>query len=715
MSDTEVESIDTMASLAYTEVMENIQQCAKECAESRDFISFSTMLDIYLHDWEVYSVDERLGLMELLTDLLNANKELLAEIAWDLPPLLLPFLDCEWPVRFGLGESRQVVAFYKIFNLLAEYGNPKELLLTCSEEIKNLREPEYNNSDESQINEVATTMDDEYKQRFVDDPNYFSESVKFFLDYNASNIVVLKFHALFECMKFCIERTKTIYPSKFLSIIVSTVINFMDNAPEISGRISVLRTLYLFIRGYIPPEIPEEMFTNGENSMEDLEKVFKDECYLQGKLIRLFFDVLVEKFTEAHHQVLIGKLLPTLGNGIVHIGQKFFELADRLIALSLSLDINAVGGFVKEIESCHQLVNRNKEELNTIEDIIKFSIMSYNNSSFRNKHPTELPISNTSLIFLYTYSKYSENAAIDLPDSISTISLIEYQLKILIPYTVNSKLTNLTVVGYLMIITVLRIEQNKAIVAPEHFNDERIKLLILTYLQTLAVIISDSHSSGKFVNKLYQKFLKKFLQYLPEDLSYRFIVDTLKSCPLEDNVVLVLSIYKNLVLNEKFDDEKLTKEFTKISISDKSNVNDAKSENGGNSNGKANQDNNSKAQPPALPERSNIPIKKFISFTEPRQDEFLDIFETCISKTFIKPKDSTKFRVDVIKASRILNFLNFISNVGFKNFDKVVSLLEKIKNYISNVSSEQSKTDKNIPIILELILISVNNDIKRNL
>lgn len=697
MSDTDVESLNTVAPISAKEIVENIKECANECAKSHDYISFSTILDVYLNDWSVYTVEERIEFIELLYEVLDGNKQMLAEIAWDLPPLLIAFLDCDWPIRFGLKESIQIVWFYKIFGLLAEYGNPKELLLTCCELLSNLKDPIETDEpiSEDKINEVEANLDLEYKMKWDD----LDSMIKKHLSLMPDRKFFVQFHAFFQCIKFCVERVKTLYPSKFLGIVVSTVLKFTKSAPVSSGNISVLRSLYLFIRDYTPPDIPENILNDPENTEDRLNKIFEDESYLQRKLMRLLLDTIVMRITQCHPNIFIAKLLPTLLEMDLSIGISYLELANRLLTLSISLDFNIASFLTEEIEDAKLLFDNNIYLIKTTEDIIKLVIVSYNNTSFGGKNPTKLPRSSSTLVFLYVYAKYIENMKIELPDEIPVMSLVKLQLTIFIPYMVDPTLTNPTIVTYLMVMTILKIESKKCIASKEEFKDPTVRLLILTYLQNISSIVCNTPNSR--TKKLYSRFIKKFLQYLPDEISYDYIWDTINNCPFDDNILCILSVYKNLISSARYDYESLVADFSKLPLNEST------------ENAKISE----KPLPPPLPERS---VVNFITFTTERQNAFIDLVNKSINDTFgyvsksgEKPESIGKFNFDILKSNRLLSYLNFVNSAKFEDKEKVLSIYEDI----SALSNKLKKTedfgkDPNMQVVVDLIDFAVDSGIK---
>jgi hypothetical protein len=714
MSDTEVESLNTVSPLSFVDIVANIKDSAQECAQSEDYISFSTVLDIYLNDWNVYSCDECMELMELICSCLNDNKEMLAEIAWDLPSLLLPFIECDWPVTFALRDAKQVSLIYKVFNLLAEYGEPKGLLLTCTEQLKNLED--VNTSDEIDDEEVQAAKKRLTSEQLdsIDDLNHMIESS---LKNGPKRNAVLKFNCLFQCIKFSFQRIKTVYPSKFLSLIISAILSFTNSCPEISGELAVLRSMYLFIRDYNPPDVPENIFA--EQSSEDLEKVFEDESYLQGKLMRLLLDNIVERMGRNHFTGMLYKILPSWStSAALETISPFYVLMDRLLTMTLSMDIDLRDSFRHEANQTI-IFDNNIELINTSEDIIKLVVAYYNTTSFRAKDPSRLPGSPSSIITLYTYARFSEHWSLDLPEAEDALKLIKMQLMLYIPYVVDSKLVNMTAVSFYLILTILAIESKKRIASPQQLQDKKIRLIISTYLQNIASVISNFLASTTaprvMIKRLYSRFLKQMLQHLPEDMAYDYIIDTLESCPFEYNVSCVILIYKNLVSTSQYDDEKLATDLSKLQL-------DAKDES-------VSASGSSRLAPP-LPKRDNYSRSSFIEFTPERQKKLFELMKGCVDETFKSSSEATAtttetttttkvtathIEVDLIKANRLLNYLSFLNTLVFKDSDKILSLLDLIRSSVKDAESNLQEREDTQSMRSVLKAISMSSETAGNL
>ena len=87
-------------------------------------ISYRTplLLDIYLNDPTKYSNDEKEQLMGHLLDILTNNKDLTFEIGWDLPQLVILYIESDYDFKGPIRSSPCVYKILKIFETLAING-----------------------------------------------------------------------------------------------------------------------------------------------------------------------------------------------------------------------------------------------------------------------------------------------------------------------------------------------------------------------------------------------------------------------------------------------------------------------------------------------------------------------------------------------------------------------------------------------------------------
>ena len=71
----------------------------------KDFLSYSTLLDIYLNDPTKYSNEEKEQLLGHILTILSENKQLTYEIGWDLPQLLILYVDSDYEFNGPIRDS----------------------------------------------------------------------------------------------------------------------------------------------------------------------------------------------------------------------------------------------------------------------------------------------------------------------------------------------------------------------------------------------------------------------------------------------------------------------------------------------------------------------------------------------------------------------------------------------------------------------------------
>ncbi|KAK9448691.1 YAP-binding/ALF4/Glomulin [Limtongia smithiae] len=226
-------SLDSAADLQYTvqDAVRALTDAAQDAVDTDDYITYSTLLDIYLTNSERYKESERITILQALDSILRNNvsdtETLLSSVAWDLPVLLLPYLSSS--EAFDIVAASPTVtsrkAALRIFNLIAEKGNAKEVFLKAIEALSSLS--------------VDSSFDATPEQNL-----------------DSEKLFVLQFYALFEVIISVTRRITTQYPSRFLATSSTALLSFFSNHVDDLSDQSLpvlLRRLYLFSRDYIPP------------------------------------------------------------------------------------------------------------------------------------------------------------------------------------------------------------------------------------------------------------------------------------------------------------------------------------------------------------------------------------------------------------------------------------------------------------------------------
>ncbi|KAK9456167.1 YAP-binding/ALF4/Glomulin [Dipodascopsis uninucleata] len=208
-------------------VVNSLRAAARDTVETDDYITYSTLLDIHLSNCSTLEESTRVELLQGLESILLENEGLLSHVAWDLPILLLPYLESSEnfeDVAAAKGLTSRRLAF-SIFNLVAEKGNAKEVFLKSIEALSSL------------------SLD-------IDDAAAIHEKIEL------EKVFVLKFYALFEVIVSVTRRIITQYPSRFLTTSSSALLSFLSTHIDelYTQSLSVIvRRLYLFARDYVPP------------------------------------------------------------------------------------------------------------------------------------------------------------------------------------------------------------------------------------------------------------------------------------------------------------------------------------------------------------------------------------------------------------------------------------------------------------------------------
>ncbi|KAK9469817.1 YAP-binding/ALF4/Glomulin [Lipomyces arxii] len=298
------------------DAIQALNSAAQEAVDSDDYITYSTLLDIYLTNPDRYNEAQRVKLLQALENILQQNETLLSYVAWDLPVLLLAYLSSADP--FDTVAASKVPtprkAALRIFNLIAEKGNAKEVFLKAIEALSTL------------------TIDFSLEET----PEQNLDNEKLF---------VLKFYALFEVIISVTRRITTQYPSRFLTASSTALLSFfsahVDDLSDQSLPV-LLRRLYLFARDYTPPPSkspvePEEdalqrrMLQSYVTHMVEIMMRSKSVAWSRRYFAEIKSDLEVLPVKERNRPVSFdGALSP----GII-------EMLERFLQLTASFDIPA--------------------------------------------------------------------------------------------------------------------------------------------------------------------------------------------------------------------------------------------------------------------------------------------------------------------------------------------------------------------------------------
>ncbi|VEU20358.1 DEKNAAC101186 [Brettanomyces naardenensis] len=616
-------SSESDSELDFPRILVALEEAADECSKKHDVVSFCTVLDVYLTDLSIYSDDQKLQLMDLLAEIFDNDHNLLRDVAWDLPPIFSNFLDADWSiVGFGLRSTPYIVKYMHLSELLALYGESKELLLACCDQISSLHLDKVDflngqfDASVSQSSDLPTTL------------------------HRLFRLYVIKFHSLLEVSSSCLRRSETLRPSKFLGAVVSSLINFLRSPEKPALVLPVVRRVYTFIRDYTPPNLPEELPEGVEET--DLESIVDDENYLQRKLLVMLLSVLVEGHTANLCTPLIALLVSGFPKHYITTEAQRLDFIGRFVTTGLSMDLDYDKILQQQVEDAEELFE-SKKSFTTSDNIFKAVIDGYNSDLRRSSE--QLSLSPISIIILYTYGTFVSKEKFST-SFLQVLPLVKLQLKLFVPFSIKPRLAHHAAVVCSMILTLEALERHseesvKQLSSPEN------ELILLTYLQNLSAICLNSGNS--VLETFFYRFIAKLLANSSDDTAYKFLVDTVKNAPFEDLQTMCVLIMKDMMAKEKPHSrmiDTLGDEVASIHISDA----------------------------PPLPPRAAVSSVKFIRFTPSRGTEILELLDSTIREASDNPTSTTSklvALVGLVKAEQIhfgiaevSKRLNEVENLG---------------------------------------------------
>lgn len=618
----------TLEGAKFEKVLGSLQLAAQDAKETGDFLSYSTVLDIYLSDPSRYSVDEREELLSHVLAILSEDSELVYEIGWDLPSLLIPFMDSDYDMSGPLRLVPCVYKVLKLFELLAHDGNPKELFLKCTELLNSIKVTDH------------VTNDPDVAHKYYD----------------------IKLYCIFELIDSCLRRIHTLFPLRFLGMTVTSFINsiYLNPLERLSEAEFIWKRVFTFARNYTRPPLPEKIDVDAA----ELKKINDDEDYLQRKLLTGF---LTESISMVVRQSIVGlsvvyfdHLLHSLPNQPTFV--KDYELnlpvLDRLYELALSFDMDLAADFngflVSTTELLDLLAPAGKLDDDITGELFEKLVVDFRKTFAHSLVDVEANEVTTSLggsLNLYIYSLVSrdqfEKISITIPQAISV------GLRVVIPGIVHSSLCNRGLHDISILFSWIAMSTTDK-TAIELELAKIPSVLLRTYYQAILFVIISSNNN-LFFRYTALTLLTKYLTLSPENVAYDFLMNCLKDCPYENVKAALVGVLKELVTKDKINEDALAESLSKVSVSKDESV------------------------APPLPARDAAKKEKYITLTEERVAEILDVIENYIKLTFVVDESGPTLNqgtVSMLLAS--LNLLILLKRELLVPQDEVEKLTDQV-------------------------------------
>ena len=720
--------------IPFEQLMENIESGARDAIETGDYLSYSTLLDIYLSDPLKYTNAEKESLLQRVLDTLKQHTKLTYEIGWDLPNLIIAYVDLGYDFNRRLRDAPCVYKIMKIFEVLALEGNPKELFLKSCELLQSLRvygglkDEEEDEEEEEEEEEEEGNNEDEKKHTNVigedDKDSYKGDDIIM----HKENVLDIKLYCVINLVDACMKRIHTLYPSRFLAMAISSFVNLVYNLNKIEGTHGhfrfVLQRAYTFIRNYTGLPEPKDL---SEYSAEDLKKIREDESYLQRRLLTGFVTNVITMCTTQHPQGFAMDYFNTLQqrgpNHSTYTNEHDRSVLERWAELAYSFDLYLKTDFEKFVQDSRKFIlstdlSKDKDEAMGI--LFERCIIDYqkyvHTNIVNNSANKTIQTSILGELILYT------NKVLAVPDEkkeqksqkklqggemkLSLSDVIYTSIRLLIPQIVQPTFVQKSVSDVLGYWTWVALANTSA-------NELRLELatvpsaLLPIYYLGLLFLLMQSQDKPTWRYMLLT-LLTKLLFLSPEEVGYAFIKDSLENCPYEQVKVPLLGIFKELVLQLQTSVDQL--DMSKASIKDEK-ESDEKPNKGkvDSSEFKPEDKGNEKQTAPTLPPRANSSSpKQYYTLNLEKVEDFVHLMLMAQTECFAQRKDDKTITINPGKLSPVAAYLNFFVVLkrndaivkGKENVERVLRVIEGNLNSVKENSGNQF--EKNAAIMLQL-------------
>lgn len=622
----------------------NLRRAFKE--EKDDVISLATIIDMYSNKIDGEGTyDEKVNFLSHLLELLQTNPSVTKDIGWDLPKVIIGFLNMDNIDPLGSLSSNKIMSYVmKIFNEIALKGNPKECLFVACEMMSNLKIGD----------KLLKNDNEEYTMNFDKETLITIENImhrnprEFFLD--------IRSHILIELINATLKRITTLYPSRFLEEAINAMDKFIKiNCSDTDDAIFLLKRFYTFCRNYIPPQKPHNKDNLG--TVNQLEIIEENENAIQRNLLRHILT-----FSLGH--LMKNKRLPWRNSFFADLDGKYMFTNDyyveikktlsRFYQLAISFDIDLRKEFIdvcinesKHIYSAFSQVSGLNNETNLKKPSHLIYQLSYTHELQKLSTLTKVLIDHYGILILSTLS-FEESSSSIYPE-ITIEDAIYMYLRFVTPSLLNNY--------HMSVIDAANFWIWTAIIKNKSSDSKKIlksmpRDILMVYLQ---IILSQGcQEVNEKLRTLYFTLVTRSLCLIPEDISFAFVIDTLLHCPFEHGKSCVLAILKDLMLRQDQDDmNKLVTSLEKLDIDNKRN--------------------------PITPK---LPPRPYILVNDHRIASIHSLAIMCI--------EANKNKNDPLKLRTLLTYLNFLICLISK-WDH--QLLKKICDQVDLVFNEDSSNE----------------------
>lgn len=562
--------------------MLNIKKICKELEEAVegddvDPVEIMTLIEIFVDRVNTKSVSllqKRLFLLTIV-DVFQKQKKVMALIGWDLAIQLMKFVKRDnIDIHGNLGYGPIATAIILGFNAIAIEGLPKETLDTGCELLSSLNYDEEvakyedDGEDEKEKDKDGSgdeEDDDEYETETDDEDDGTTDLPNPMVYYDrvpGDFFIGFKVYVLFEMISASFKRISTLYPSKYLALIVSATEQMVrQTATRIQDPNLLLRRIHNFCISYVPHDIPKDVLAKvgtdeeGALTQEQLDEIVKEENKAQVMLLRRLCTFSIVNCLQGVAMGSETKYFMNVSKQSYETPEFYkstFELQSRFYNLALSYDIDIEKEFlevVKESRRIYQALPKDKDitsadARNAISNVAFKLSYSYNiQKMVHQKHVCLSPEGIVALSAVH-YLEYDEllvpkfrlDDAIFLFLNFSTRSFY------------SPVFENLNIQGSTRYWLWVSLTNNTCPELREQLSsisDYLVKVFLKTILLKTCVESSSLQRMVSFT------LLTRLLCLAKEDLAFEFIVETLEDFPYPHGKSAVLVTLSDLIMKTK--------------------------------------------------------------------------------------------------------------------------------------------------------------------
>lgn len=360
----------------------------------------------------------------------------------------------------------------------------------------------------------------------------------------------------------CLKRINTLYPSKYLSVLVAaleTVI--IKNAYLMQDPSSLIRRAYLLCRNYEPNEPPTTVkLDDGTNIPDDqLSQINDVEIKLQAKLLRrLITTAAGEGFRDTLDRSLFEFFykMSKLPLAEAKFYEQILPLKNNVYDAALSLDIDLMEELTNSVERSRKIykgipsdteITSREAQIVISKNILKLSL-TYQLQNLKFKNSLDLNDNGIVTLCSWYYLFNHKFLPISKANNIKFDDLIYLYLNLVTPQLFAKSAVNNSGEGALQFFMWVFITRETCS-SLRQILQEMSQTILYSFLSCLLLRICNA-GKPKDILMMDSTLLTRILCLSPTDLICNFGLDNLKNLPYVNGKLLILKILKDLIMKE---------------------------------------------------------------------------------------------------------------------------------------------------------------------